>query len=891
MMSDGSWSFMLGELEVTQKEPHLLWGLFLCVLLIVPVLRSSAWISRPSRWISLAIRVCLLVSLVLAASMISIVVPSDRVCVSVLLDVSDSMPDEALQTGQSLARALTQQKRERDTVSIIVWGGGARDVSRAFSRGELKVARELRAEVDRQATDLSSALRLAHANFSDDCSSRIVLVSDEKETRGDAGAAFDALLDELKTQGRPPPYFAQVRVEGDRMSDTGVVDFELPEQIRILEPFDFRVRVRATAPAVGRLALRSVSPSGEETVIERPLDVPEGDTSVRFSITPESAGELALEARWISTNPERFVENDVARIVTTILGPPEILLVDSEPAESSALSSALGAQRYEVRTVRPGGVPQRAEDLERYAFVILSDVQRSSLAPKAEQALVEMVRSGGGLLVASGMRSRGSFEGSALERILPLHAEGRNQERSAGVAMVLVIDRSGSMSGAPLEMAKAACRATLGTLEATDLLEVIAFDGKPSRAVPMQPVRLRASMDVSLARIQPGGGTEILASLDMAYQDLARVRARKKHIVLLTDGNADTDGIYEVASAAFADGITVTSVGLGSGVNEALLRSIAEAGGGRFHGVSDPNALPRIFVRETELAMQEDATEELFSLAVLEDAEFFKGTGIRGAPPLRGFEPMRVAPSPARALLALDTGDPLLASMPVGLGKTLVWASDLKGGWGREFLRWPGLPKVMGQLVRAHQRSDDREVWPLAVSFREGRLVATFDAPLDGERFDNSVVSVMTAFGADKAPGEGEVRYEAPFELKGPGHYEAALELPKIGTYWLRASHHSRSRDVRARSFQAVAHPYPEEYVDVRRDNGDAPSIVALGRPLGSDVSALLRPGQDGARTRIDLRDSLLSAAALLLVLDIFVRRRGARSPRVRAGAPGPKPE
>src|SRR6266498_3081437 len=80
------------------------------------------------------------------------------------------------------------------------------------------------------------------------------------------------------------------------------------------------------------------------------------------------------------------------------------------------------------------------------------------------------------------------------------------------VAMSLVIDRSGSMTGLPLEMAKQAAKATVDTLSSDDLIEVVAFDSTPTRAVKMQPARNRSRIENDIARIQAGGGTEIFSA-------------------------------------------------------------------------------------------------------------------------------------------------------------------------------------------------------------------------------------------------------------------------------------------------------------------------------------------------------------------------------------------
>ncbi len=862
-------------LSWTFEEPRFFWSLLVIVPVLALTVLSRAWISRAARFGSAALRTLLIALLCLAGAESSVLWPSERVCVSVLTDVSDSMDAAAFDKGKALARELHEKKRERDTVQWVVFGERAEDVSAELREGGLAFS-EARARVGATATHLASALEVAAGVQSPDCEPRIAIVSDGQVTRGDASAALSG--------ARPPasssraPRVTWVPVEEERAVDAGVNGFSLPEQVRLKERFDCTVRLSATGSVRGRLLLSAATGDKEQT-FERDLELSEGEVSEVFSLEAETQGELEIEARWAPETPDRFEQNDRARIVLPILGPPSVLLVDSGLKDTEALRRAIEAQSFEVDVRSPREVPESQEQLEKYAFVILSDLPRGSLSSRATRALEGMVRGGGGLLVASGARGRAGLRGSSLENILPLRAEGTDEERTAGVAMVLAIDRSGSMSGGPLEMAKAACRATLGTLEPTDLLEVIAFDSRPSRAVPMQPARLRASMDASIARISAGGGTEILASLDMAYQDLLRAHARKKHIVLLTDGNADSDGIYEVASAAFADGITVTSVGLGPGVNEALLKTIAEAGGGRYHAVSDAAMLPRIFVREAELTMQEEAKPERFSISVFDEASFLRGTGVSRAPLLRGLESMRPRPFPARVLLGVDTGQPLLAEMPVGLGHTLVWASDFKGAWATDFLRWGGFPKFIGQLIRAHQRSDSSEVWPLELSFGDDELIASFDAQ-DEEGFDNSITSRLSVSRADTKEEAERESLTAPFELRGPGRYEARVELPEYGSFFVRATHLSQKRSRAARSFQAALRPYPEEYVELGR--GRAHSGISTESDL--DVSGLLEPPISRTITRVELRDWLLSGAAILLAFEVLVRRLGGQRARRLTG-------
>ena len=198
------------------------------------------------------------------------------------------------------------------------------------------------------------------------------------------------------------------------------------------------------------------------------------------------------------------------------------------------------------------------------------------------------------------------------------------------------------------------------------------------------------------------------AALDAAYQDMTVTQARKKHVVLLTDGKAPTGGIRDLVSAMIAESITVTTVGLGSDLDEQLLKMIADVGGGRYHAVADPNNLPRIFTKETEMIARAAAVEEWFPVTQVGDAAFLRGVDVRTAPYLHGYVSTKLKPPPAQELLTSDTGEPILARWRIGLGWTLAWTSDVKSRWAVEWLRWPGFERFWGQLVHEHMRQKHR---------------------------------------------------------------------------------------------------------------------------------------------------------------------------------------
>jgi hypothetical protein len=440
--------------------------------------------------------------------------------------------------------------------------------------------------------------------------------------------------------------------------------------------------------------------------------------------------------------------------------------------------------------------------------------------------------------------------------------------------MSLVIDRSGSMTGLPIEMAKAACRATVETLGPNDLVEVIAFDSQPKRFVKMQPARYHARIQNEVATIQPGGGTAIFPALDAAYQDISVVQARKKHVILLTDGRADSDGIRDLVSAMIAEGITVTTVGLGDGSDADFLRMIADAGGGRYHHVPDPNSLPRIFTRETEMLTRDSAVQEWFPVRQTSNADFLRGLAVASAPLLHGYVATQLKPPPAQQILASDQGEPILARWRVGLGWSLAWTSDLKNNWAVDWLRWPDFGRFWGQLVREHMRTKHRRELDMTSRVTGNRVFASVDAFAADGAFDNSMDSRLIATG----PLPGNERREVPMRQTAPGRYQADFELDGYGSFLLRAEHFKTDEEGRkvsvGVSFGQVSQPYPGEYKSLEPDRALLERAArASGGTFEPTMASLFDPAGELVKYEKPLWQPLILAAMVLFLLDLLTRR------------------
>lgn len=862
-------------------DPRVLGVLLVAPLLLFVLGRSLADLPWQQRVLSVLLRVLFLLLVALGLARLARTEETQKVCSVFLVDVSESASDAAVEAArQTVVRGLAA-KGQDDLVKLIVFGKRPRLVDLEGERDQPRVppAPALRAHVERTAlslrdkptagSNLQSALQLAYGVFPAGYLKRVVLLSDGVETDGDVLAEANRARSfgvRLSTVPYRQPAPGEVAVRGLRV----------PDKVSIGQAFEVTAQIHATRATGARLRLyQGETLNGLDGVREVALRA--GENEVAFKSVVRVSGQVTYALKLEPLGPDKFKENNAYSATLDVPGRPAVLYVEGQPQRASYLASALGAQEYDVDVRAPSAFPGSIQELERYDFVIVSDVPKEQMSLASQELVEKYVRDlGGGFLFAGGEAGfgLGGWAHTTVERILPVRMDAERRKDMPSVAMALVVDRSGSMTGLPMEMAKAACRATVGTLQGDDLIEVIAFDSTAQRYVKMQPARYRARIQNDIARIQPGGGTEIFPALDMAYQDISVVQARKKHVILLTDGRAPVQGIKDLVSAMIAESITVTTVGLGDGADHEFLRSVADTGGGRYHAVPDPNSLPKIFTRETELISRQSAVEEWFPVQQTAPADFLKGIAVNQAPLLHGYVATQMKPAPAQMVLASDRGEPILARWRVGLGSTLAWTSDVKNLWAVDWLRWSGFSKFWGQLVREHMRTKSRRELDMKTEVVGGRVHAVVDAFTADERFDNDMESKLVVHG----PAPGGQRREFAMRQSAPGRYEAEFELDAYGSFLLRAEHRKATAkgDLRpvAVSYGQVSHPYPREYASFEPDiERLRRAALAGGGTLDAEPKAWFAPGDEKIVFYKTLWDRFVIAAIVVFVLDLLVRR------------------
>jgi Ca-activated chloride channel homolog len=152
--------------------------------------------------------------------------------------------------------------------------------------------------------------------------------------------------------------------------------------------------------------------------------------------------------------------------------------------------------------------------------------------------------------------------------------------------LVVVLDRSGSMTGARIGSAKTALLALVDRLHPADRFGLVTFDTEVQVVVPTGPLTDKLAVKQAIVTAQPGGGTDLSAGYFRGLQEVRRAAGRQGATVLLiSDGHAnaglcDPAQLGEVARKARAGGVTTTTLGMGLGFDERLLSAIAVGGAG-----------------------------------------------------------------------------------------------------------------------------------------------------------------------------------------------------------------------------------------------------------------------------------------------------------------------
>jgi uncharacterized membrane protein len=569
-------------------------------------------------------------------------------------------------------------------------------------------------------------------------------------------------------------------------------------------------------------------------------------------------------------------ENDEALALVDVRGKPLILYVEGEPAEARFLSEAMERMGLRLQVRTPATLPQGLRELSGFDAVILSDVPAHQLGEPWMAALRDYVgKLGGGLVMVGGMNSFGvgGYYRTPVEELLPVKLKAPDQEEQHSSALALVMDRSGSMSGPKLEFCKAAAATTAELLTAKDHLGVYAFDSQVTVVVPMTrvPEGGGGAFAGQIGAITAGGGTHIHPGMTRARADLNGVKAKVKHMIVLTDGQSEGSGYEAMAAGCRSEGITISTVAVGADAAVPLLQAIAAAGGGQAYQTLDPASITRIFTQDTMIHTGRLIREEAFSPKLVERHPILRNWATFDSPPLLGYVKTN-RKATAQVPLVTDIGDPLLAVWRFELGKVAAFTSDCKTRWAASWVaQWPGYSQFWAQLLRETARAPQGQNMGLALRQEGEETVAEVELLEDAGTFLNdATVEADFFFAPAHALGAAlQPLGTQRLEQVGPGQYRTRFRPEGAGVFLVRARHGARMVSA-GEVFNPSSEAATGQVNDLLLERA-----AALTRGTFVPAGGVRKIGLEGAEiaSYIELWPWLLGLFLPLCLADLMIRR------------------
>ena len=754
--------------------------------------------------------------------------PSAALDVIFAVDLSRSVGQEGREKARELMEFAAGLKRVTTRTGLMSFG--------SVPEWELPPREEIApvefsARLDREQTDIQAALQGAAAQIGDGRQGRILLLSDGNENRGEAARITPLLRGQGVQVWTLPVGLSRGR------NEIYLADLTLPHQVDGAETFEIRVVVESLREAPARLRLLR---DGVLTA-ERELHLNAGSNNVSFRDAVSERGNHRYEVL-VESVEDTLAENNLLQGVVEVKGPPRVLLLSAQKDSQRVLARVLQVQGYAVLEAAPETPSLSLAELAAFDLLVLDNVPAFQLTHAKMESIEKYVRDfGGGLLVIGGSQSYGAggYYRTPLERILPVDMRPPAKLEMPHVALLFVIDKSGSMgSGAEgstkLDLAKAAAIAAADIMNPTDQVGILAFDANWDWALPFRQVGKGEWITEKLANLQSDGGTDLYKAMVEAYRGMAGKTASIKHVIALSDGLTDKADFQSLVAKMARDGITVSTVSIGSDADVKLMAEIAKEGKGRGYVALDPQTIPQIFTTETLLISRDLLIEKPVAPSIAVSTGALKGISQTNLPLLRGY--VLTYSKPRAELLMRADKDPLLVTWRYGLGRVMAFTSDLSGRWGKEWVGWSVFPQWASQISRDTMRK-----------LLDGKTRIDFHTQGEEVKVVGDLVSQDGKFLNDlrlkaKVVTPNQTSLEQPLQQSAPGRYEGKFIPAQRGIHFvtLYAENNAGTAPLTVATVPYIA-PYPKEYRELK------PNLALLSRLAEDTGGEMLDPANFNA--------------------------------------------
>lgn len=750
------------------------------VLLLLPLALLWWWL-RPGGWWLRGLRACLYILIVLAMCEPQLVLPERAGTVVVVVDRSASMPGDAAARQLEAIALLHASMSPDDRLAVVSFG------ERVAMEQEPSVQSvpQFAQAVGGDASDLSGALRRALALIPDDAAGRVLVLSDGRFTGSDPrteaarAAARDVPID-YRELARP------------RTRDLAITHVDAPGSVQPGESFMITGWVQASAAQEIDYELRR----GNVTIATGTREIPAGISRLTFRDRAEAVQSMDYQLRLTAsagTGTDPVPENNVGRFIVGVHGDKPLLIVTRSPGRG--LARLLKEAGLAVETVEPEQMRGTLAEMSDYAGVLLENVPATELPSGALDQLAALVESAGvGLMMTGGQQSfgPGGYYQSAIDPILPVSMELRQEHRKLSLAIVIALDRSGSMAipvpdgRTKMDLANLGSAQVLDMLGPMDELGVIAVDSAPHTIINLAPVRDKATLKKKILSIDSmGGGIFIYEALAASAGMLAEATPATRHIILFADAQDSVEeGKYKtLLEKARKANMTVSVIGLGSDKDPyaPLLRDIASRGGGRAFFTQDPKKLPQLFAQDTFVVARSSFIDEQTPVRNTGALSALTGRAFTDPLDVGGYNLNYLKPDAQLALVTRDEYTaPLVASWQAGLGRVAVYTGEADGKFTGPIADWPQLGDLLASLTRWTAARDRSLPDTLLARQRLDNGTLLVELMLDPERPEQSLSAEPKVNVLVGQPGQPPQRIELPMRYTEPD--TLAARVPLTGT-------------------------------------------------------------------------------------------------------------
>ena len=559
----------------------------------------------------------------------------------------------------------------------------------------------------------------------------------------------------------------------------------------------------------------------------------------------------------LKAEKDNFLINNKANYSIQVQGSAKVLALHEKPEKLRALKRALKKQGINLEIRGKRGIPTNLDQLLEFDALILASISATDITQKQMLNIKSYVTDfGAGLMMMGSENSYGlgGYYRSPIEEVLPLISRYEKEKEKPSLALALVIDKSGSMGGLPIEMARLAAISAVELLGPRDQVTIIAFDSQATAITEMVNASNKSDITASIDQIAASGGTNMYPAMELAKEMLLRASAKIKHMIILGDGQSSPGPFEDIASEMASERVSISTVALGGGADKGLLQSIANIGKGRFYETMDAETVPRIFTKETMEASRSAIKEEPFSAVSLKQDNFLDGIDLENSPFLLAYV-MTKPKLTAQVLLLTDSGDPLLAAGQYGLGKSIAFTSDATDQWGGEWLDWKDYGKFWAQSLRSILRKTDDSGIQIKMTTKDNKKIYGINYK------DESGVPLTSIKWTAMFSAEYGEKENLKVKEIGLGRYE--VEVPILSsqktTLLLKDSQNEKSKILSSDI------TYPDEYrLEAKGDNA-LKSLEVFSNFDDKNNSKIYG--------KVPMANFLLLASLLMMFLGILFRR------------------